>query len=324
MISEDFLEHDKSLTYKSTDISCTNPAEQVSSASENQNSGTLPTTESTVQGETSNPSEPTTFHNKLRWIKGHVHSDIISNPADGVRTRSTTAHECAYAGFLSKIEPKSVKEALNDSDWIQAMQEELDQFEKSKVWDLVPKPKDKSVIGSKWVFRNKSDENGIITRNKASEVMGVKITIKEETLRDVLRLGVDQENTLLDKADVQQTLIEMGYNSNNVSRQKKSNKKLEINALSETVKAVQKQTEDNTAALNKLQESSENRESSSEFKKGLNELQEIKKQMAGVATAGESSSSGRILQEIQFLRANNSSMTEAFEKLLVELTAQRN
>ncbi|KAF5779212.1 hypothetical protein HanRHA438_Chr12g0568091 [Helianthus annuus] len=52
-----------------------------------------------------------------------------------------------------------------------------------------------------------------------SEVMGVKITLKEETLRDVLRLGVDQENTILDKADVQRTLIEMGYHSNNVSRQ---------------------------------------------------------------------------------------------------------
>ncbi|XP_021986190.1 arp2/3 complex-activating protein rickA-like [Helianthus annuus] len=85
-----------------------------------------------------------------------------------------------------------------------------------------------------------------------------------------------------------------------------------------------KQTEDNTAALNKLQESSENRESSSEFKKALKELQDIKKQLAEVATAGESSSSGRILEEIQFLRVNNSSMAEAFEKLMVELTEQKN
>ena len=52
-----------------------------------------------------------------------------------------------------------------------------------------------------------------------SEVMGLKITLKEETLRDVLRLGVDQENTFLDKADVQQTLTEMGYHTYNVSRQ---------------------------------------------------------------------------------------------------------
>ncbi|KAJ0852043.1 putative RNA-directed DNA polymerase [Helianthus annuus] len=113
MISEDFLEHDKSLTYKSTGISCTNPAEQMSSALENQNSGTLPTTESSIQRETSNASEPKTVHNRLRWIKGHVPSDIVGNPADGVRTRSATTHECAYAGFLSKIEPKSVKEGIH-------------------------------------------------------------------------------------------------------------------------------------------------------------------------------------------------------------------
>ncbi|XP_035832935.1 arp2/3 complex-activating protein rickA-like [Helianthus annuus] len=101
------------------------------------------------------------------------------------------------------------------------------------------------------------------------------------------------------------------------------NQKSDIKVLSETVKAVQKQTEDNAAALNKLQESSENRESSSEFKKALKELQEINKQMAEVASAGESSSTGRILEEIQFLRANNSSMAEAFEKLMVELSTQK-
>ena len=47
------------------------------------------------------------------------------------------------------------------------MQEELNQFERNKVWKLVPCPSNKTVIGSKWVFRNKLDENGTITRNKA-------------------------------------------------------------------------------------------------------------------------------------------------------------
>ena len=94
--------------------------------------------------------------------------------------------------------------------------------------------------------------------------------------------------------------------------------------MSETVKAVQKQTEDNTAVLNKLQKSSENKESSSEIEKAIKELNDIKKKMAEGATAGESSSSGKLLEEIQFLRANNSSMTDACEKLLMELAAQRN
>lgn len=47
------------------------------------------------------------------------------------------------------------------------MQEELNQFEKNKVWTLVPRPHDHGVIGTKWVFRNKNDESGVVTRNKA-------------------------------------------------------------------------------------------------------------------------------------------------------------
>ncbi|KAL8093864.1 hypothetical protein AgCh_035664 [Apium graveolens] len=47
-----------------------------------------------------------------------------------------------------------------DPDWISAMQEELNQFERNKVWELVPAPKNRSVIGTKWVFRNKMDESG--------------------------------------------------------------------------------------------------------------------------------------------------------------------
>ena len=47
------------------------------------------------------------------------------------------------------------------------MQEELNQFERNEVWELVPRPNDQSVIGTKWVFRNKMNENGIIVRNKA-------------------------------------------------------------------------------------------------------------------------------------------------------------
>jgi len=62
------------------------------------------------------------------------------------------------------MEPKNVYKALTDLDCIVAMQEELHQFERNQVWHLVPKPKDRTIIGSKWVFRNKLDEQGIVTR----------------------------------------------------------------------------------------------------------------------------------------------------------------
>ena len=46
------------------------------------------------------------------------------------------------------------------------MDEELDQIEKNDNWELVPRPKNKKVIGTKWVFRNKLNEDGQVTRNK--------------------------------------------------------------------------------------------------------------------------------------------------------------
>ena len=69
--------------------------------------------------------------------------------------------------LLSKIEPKTVRDSLHYDDWCKAMEEEIEQIEKNKNWTLVPRPEGKNVIGTKWVFRNKLDENGEITRNKA-------------------------------------------------------------------------------------------------------------------------------------------------------------
>ena len=47
-----------------------------------------------------------------------------------------------------------------------AMQEDLSQFERNNVWELVPKPEHQSIIGTKWVFRNKMDESGVVVNNK--------------------------------------------------------------------------------------------------------------------------------------------------------------
>ena len=58
------------------------------------------------------------------------------------------------------IEPTKVDEALTEDGWILAMQEELNQFKRNDVWDLVPKPEHKNIIGTKWVFRNKLNEQG--------------------------------------------------------------------------------------------------------------------------------------------------------------------
>ncbi|GJV91528.1 putative ribonuclease H-like domain-containing protein [Tanacetum coccineum] len=74
---------------------------------------------------------------------------------------------CLFACFLSQEEPKKVIHALKDPSWIEAMQDELLQFKLQKVWTLVDLPNGKRAIGTKWVYRNKKDERGIVIKNKA-------------------------------------------------------------------------------------------------------------------------------------------------------------
>jgi hypothetical protein len=83
------------------------------------------------------------------------------------------------------------EQALKDEDWMMAMQEELNNFERNQVWELVEKP-NTNVIDTKWVFRNKQDEHGVVTRNKTrlvaksfTQVEGLDF---EETFAPVVRL----------------------------------------------------------------------------------------------------------------------------------------
>uniref|UniRef100_A0A2N9HKZ7 CCHC-type domain-containing protein n=1 Tax=Fagus sylvatica TaxID=28930 RepID=A0A2N9HKZ7_FAGSY len=88
-------------------------------------------------------------------VHNHPKELIIGEIEHGVSTRSKLKDICNNMAFLSQIEPKNINEAIEDESWILAMQEELNQFERNKVWTLAPRPKDHSVIGTKWVFRNK-------------------------------------------------------------------------------------------------------------------------------------------------------------------------
>nr|GEV18927.1 retrovirus-related Pol polyprotein from transposon TNT 1-94 [Tanacetum cinerariifolium] len=74
---------------------------------------------------------------------------------------------CMYALTVSTAEPKNIKEAMADSAWIEAMQEELHQFDRLQVWELVDKPFGKSIIWLKWLWKNKKDEDQTVIHNKA-------------------------------------------------------------------------------------------------------------------------------------------------------------
>jgi hypothetical protein len=98
--------------------------------------------------------------------RNHPVDQILGDISKGVTTRSGLANFCEHYSFVSSIEPFRVEEALQDPDWVLAMQEELNNFKRNEVWSLVPRPK-QNVVGTKWVFRNKQDEHGVVMRNKA-------------------------------------------------------------------------------------------------------------------------------------------------------------
>ncbi|KAD3067893.1 hypothetical protein E3N88_35773 [Mikania micrantha] len=104
-------------------------------------------------------------------LKDHPLSQVLGDISAGVSTRSQFSNFCLYALFVSQQEPKNYHTALRDNGWVEAMQLELLQFKKQQVWELVPLPQGKCAIGTKWVFRNKTDENGQIIKNKARLVV---------------------------------------------------------------------------------------------------------------------------------------------------------
>jgi hypothetical protein len=98
--------------------------------------------------------------------RDHPVDNILGSIRRGVTSSSRLGNFREHYSFVSMLEPLRVEEALDDADWVMAMQEELNNFNRNEVWSLVERPK-QNVIGTKWVFRNKQDENGLVTKNKA-------------------------------------------------------------------------------------------------------------------------------------------------------------
>ncbi|GKB35918.1 retrovirus-related pol polyprotein from transposon TNT 1-94 [Tanacetum coccineum] len=102
----------------------------------------------------------------IKESRNHPLENVIGN-LNQRTLRSQAQNQSNFFCFISTIEPKNVNKALGDESWIVSMQEELSQFIANDFWELVPQPKNMTIIGTKWVFRNKLDENGIVSRNKA-------------------------------------------------------------------------------------------------------------------------------------------------------------
>nr|GEV83101.1 Gag-Pol polyprotein [Tanacetum cinerariifolium] len=105
-----------------------------------------------------------------RWMKDHPLEQVIGNPSQSVRTRRQLESDCEMCMFaltVSRTDPKNIKEAMNDSAWIESMQEELHQFDRLDVWKLVDRPLYTNVINMKWLWKNKRDEENTVIRNKS-------------------------------------------------------------------------------------------------------------------------------------------------------------
>nr|GEW99050.1 retrovirus-related Pol polyprotein from transposon TNT 1-94 [Tanacetum cinerariifolium] len=208
-----FSEDDEAILQTSTEGDAINFNEVNSFPDDEFKDSSIPNIEDVVlaMDEAVYPESAATFESTDRWSreKHIVLVNIIGEPLAGITTKSrirdsgvASAHKCLYVNFLSKIEPKNLIEALEEG-WVLAMTEELNQFERNKVWTLVPKPYGKTIIGLKWVFRNKMDEEGVVTKNKARLVAkGYK-----------LEKGIDYDETFTPVARLEAIRIFLAYAS---------------------------------------------------------------------------------------------------------------
>ena len=85
-----------------------------------------------------------------------------------------------------------MEKVLRDENWAESMHQELHQFVRNDVWELVPRPKDTNVIGTKWIFKNKTDEDGEVVQNKSRLVAQGYTQVKgidfDESFAPVVRL----------------------------------------------------------------------------------------------------------------------------------------
>jgi len=94
----------------------------------------------------------------IRVQKNHSQDLILGSLDQGITTKRSN-EVISNSCFVSKLEPKFFKATIIDEFWIDAMQEELNKFKRSEVWDLVRRLERMNVIRKKWIYKNKSDEN---------------------------------------------------------------------------------------------------------------------------------------------------------------------
>ncbi|GJT20404.1 retrovirus-related pol polyprotein from transposon TNT 1-94 [Tanacetum coccineum] len=136
-----------------------------------------PTSEASSSGEIMMPelNQSTQPHEHIRkWTDSHPLDNIIGNPSRPVSTRkqlATDALWCFYNSVLSKVEQKNFQSTATEDCWFQAMQDEIHEFNRLNVWELVPPPDSAMIIALKWIYKVKLDEYGDVLKNKGTSLV---------------------------------------------------------------------------------------------------------------------------------------------------------
>jgi hypothetical protein len=116
----------------------------------------------------------------------HPASRIIGDLNErNTRSKVRNNYHFAHAAFVATFEPKDIGHALSNHNWVNSRHEELENFERNQVWELVDPPPGCKPIGTKWVWKNKEEEKGEVARNK-SRLVAQGFSQKE---------GIDYEET---------------------------------------------------------------------------------------------------------------------------------
>jgi hypothetical protein len=119
--------------------------------------------EATVEGEVASRREP-----PRRVQVDHPASRITSDMNERTtRSRVRNNSHFAHAAFVATFDPKDIGHALSDHNWVNSMHEELENFDRNQVWELVDPPLGFNPIGTKWVWKNKEGGKGEVVRNKS-------------------------------------------------------------------------------------------------------------------------------------------------------------
>nr|GEW63603.1 hypothetical protein [Tanacetum cinerariifolium] len=129
-----------------------------------------------------------TYMRKKEVAVPSSNTQSISNNMIPNVDEANTSHNMCNERF--SIKPANVAEALRDADWVKAMQDELDQFARLKVWRLVPRPEGKTIIKTKWIFKNKKDES-------IARIEGIRLFLAYATHKDFTVYQMDVKITFL-------------------------------------------------------------------------------------------------------------------------------